>query len=84
MNTDGKVPPVRPGDKIRVTIESIGAKGDGVGKKDNFVIIVKSAEIGKEYDVTVNKVFKTFAFAEITPEGGDKTSPPIVATSEVK
>jgi len=32
--------PVEQGDEIEVTIESTGAKGDGIAKVNNFVVIV--------------------------------------------
>ena len=36
--------PVEVGDVIEVTIESTGAKGDGIAKVNNFVIIIPGAK----------------------------------------
>ena len=61
----GSISPVKVGDEIDVKIEGIGSKGDGIAKKDNFVIIVSRAEMDKEYKVKIVKVFPNMAFSEI-------------------
>ena len=57
--------PIREGEELDVKIESVGKKGDGIAKKDNFVIIVSRAEMDKEYKVKIVKVFPNMAFSEI-------------------
>ncbi|HIH14863.1 MAG: deoxyribonuclease/rho motif-related TRAM [archaeon GW2011_AR17] len=67
MNTYQK--PVERGDEIEVTIESTGAKGDGIAKVNNFVIIVPGAKEGDKVKVRITRVLKKMAFAEVITEG---------------
>ena len=60
----GKVP-VEVGDEFNVFISALGERGDGIARHDNFVIIVKGAETGKNYKIGITKVFDKYAFAEI-------------------
>ena len=48
-----------------VKIESVGERGDGVTRINNFVIFVKGAEIDCTYDIKIKKVFNKYAFAEL-------------------
>jgi predicted RNA-binding protein with TRAM domain len=57
--------PVDKGDEIEVKIESTGAKGDGIAKVNNFVIIVPGAKEGENVKVRITRVLKKMAFAEI-------------------
>jgi len=57
--------PVEKGDEIEVKIESTGAKGDGIAKVNNFVIIVPGAKEGENVKVRITRVLKKMAFAEI-------------------
>ncbi len=57
--------PVEVGDEIEVTIESTGAKGDGIAKVNNFVIIVPGTKEGEIVKVRITRVLKKMAFAEI-------------------
>jgi len=38
--------PVKVGDELEVTIEAVGEKGDGVAKKDGFVLFVPNTKQG--------------------------------------
>lgn len=60
--------PVEVGDVIEVTIESTGAKGDGIAKVNNFVVIVPGAKEGQKVKVKISRVLKKMAFAEIVGE----------------
>jgi len=62
--------PIKEGDEIEVTIESTGAKGDGVAKIDNFVVIVPGAKEGQTVRVRITRVLRKMAFGEIVGEGG--------------
>ncbi len=64
--------PVKQGDEIELTIESTGAKGDGVAKIDNFVIIVPGAREGDRVRVKITRVLRKMAFGEIVGEGGSE------------
>ena len=57
-------PPVNVGDEIDVTIESVGEKGDGVAKKDGFVLFVPGAQQGQHLRIKVTRVLKKVGFAE--------------------
>lgn len=69
MNTYKK--PVEIGDEIEVTIESTGAKGDGIAKVDNFVVIIPGAKEGEKVKVRITRVLKKMAFAEVISEGSE-------------
>lgn len=60
--------PVKALDVIKVTIQNLGDKGDGIARHENFVIIVPQAQIEKTYEVRIKKVFPTYAIAEINKE----------------
>jgi predicted RNA-binding protein with TRAM domain len=38
--------PVNVGDELDVTIDAVGAKGDGIAKKDGFVLFVPNVQQG--------------------------------------
>lgn len=57
--------PVSEGDIVEVDIEDLGSKGDGIARKEGFVIFVPGGEVGETYDVEVTSVGRKFAFAEI-------------------
>ena len=56
--------PVKVGDELEVTVFNIGEKGDGISRYENFVIILPESEVGKTYNVRINKVFEKFAIAK--------------------
>lgn len=57
--------PVKEGEELDVKIEAIAAKGDGIAKKDGFVIFVPNTRVGDEVKIRINKVLRRVAFAEI-------------------
>ncbi len=66
--------PVEMGDEIEVTIESTGAKGDGIAKVNNFVVIVPGAKEGEKVKVRITRVLKKMAFAEIVTGGSSSSA----------
>ncbi|MBS3119535.1 TRAM domain-containing protein [Candidatus Woesearchaeota archaeon] len=56
--------PVSEGEELDVEIEGIAAKGDGVAKKEGFVIFVPGTKVGDKVHVRINKVFRKVAMAE--------------------
>jgi predicted RNA-binding protein with TRAM domain len=60
-------PPVRVGDELDVTIEATGGKGDGIAKKDGFVLFVPNTKEGQKVRVRVTKVLQKVGFAEVVP-----------------
>ena len=57
--------PVKVGDEVDVTIEATASKGDGIAKKDGFVIFVKDAKQGQSVKVKINEVRARFAIGEL-------------------
>lgn len=61
--------PVKVGDEIDVKIEAVGEKGDGIAKKDGFVLFVPNTKEGDEVNVRITKVLRRVGFAEVVGEG---------------
>jgi predicted RNA-binding protein with TRAM domain len=61
--------PVKVGDELDVTIEAVGEKGDGIAKKDGFVLFVPGVKEGAQVKVRVTKVLRKVGFAELLGEG---------------
>ena len=68
--------PVKEGDELDVKIEAVGEKGDGIAKKQGFVLFVPNAKTGDEVRVRVTRVLRNAGFAEII---GGATSKPEAA-----
>jgi len=67
-----KVAPVNVGDELEVTIEAVGAKGDGIAKKDGFVLFVPNTNQGDNVRIRITKVLRKVGFAEVV---GESTAP---------
>lgn len=61
--------PVREGDEIDVKIEAIGDKGDGIAKKDGFVLVVPGTQLNDEVKIRITKVLRKVGFAEVVSQG---------------
>ena len=61
----GAPKPVKPGDEVEVKIEALASKGDGIAKKDGFVIFIKGAAEGQTVKVRITEVKERFAVGEI-------------------
>ena len=59
------VAPVREGDEIDVKIEAIGDKGDGIAKKDGFVLVIPGTQLNDQVRVKITKVLRKVGFAEV-------------------
>ncbi len=57
--------PVKVGDEIELTIEATASKGDGIAKKDGYVVFVKDAKQGQTVKVKISEVRARFAIGEI-------------------
>ena len=68
--------PVNRGDIVEVTIEGTGAKGDGIAKVNNFVIIVPGVKQGDQVKVKITRVLKKMAFGEVVTEGEEAGETP--------
>lgn len=64
--------PVKVGDEIEVVIDAVGEKGDGLAKKDGFVLFVPGVKQGDRVRIRVTKVLRKVGFAEVIgkSEGG--------------
>jgi predicted RNA-binding protein with TRAM domain len=65
--------PVKAGDVLDLTIEAIAAKGDGIAKKDGFVIFIKGGQMGQTYKVKISELKARSAVGEIVT--GDAPAP---------
>ncbi|MFO8015537.1 MAG: TRAM domain-containing protein [Candidatus Woesearchaeota archaeon] len=85
---EGNNVPVNEGDEIKVNIEAVGEKGDGIAKKDGFVLFVPGTKQGDNVKVRVTKVLRKVGFAEVVgkadkpAEGGGKEEEPSYAAPE--
>src|SRR3989304_7957426 len=64
--------PVRVGEELDVTIEAVGEKGDGVAKKNGFVLFVPGVKAGQQVRIRVTKVLRKVGFAEVVTGGGSQ------------
>jgi predicted RNA-binding protein with TRAM domain len=64
--------PVREGDELDVKIEAVGEKGDGIAKKQGFVLFVPKTKAGDEVRIRVTKVLKNAGFAEVIAAGSPR------------
>ncbi len=66
MNPNYFLPkPVKVGDEVEVEVEAVAAKGDGIAKKDGFVIFIKGAKQGDKIKVRITEVKARFAMGEV-------------------
>ncbi len=56
--------PVRVGDEIEVDIEAVGEKGDGIAKKDGFVLFIPNTKEGDHVKIKVTRVLRSVGFGE--------------------
>lgn len=62
--------PVKVGEELDVTIEALAEKGDGVAKKNGFVLFVPNTKVGDRVKIRVNKVLRKVGFAEVIGPAG--------------
>lgn len=60
--------PVSEGEELRVTIDSVGEKGDGIAKVKGFILFVPGTKEGEKLKVKVTKVLPKMGFAERAKE----------------
>jgi predicted RNA-binding protein with TRAM domain len=65
MPGSGAPKPVKVGDEVEVKVEAVASKGDGIAKKDGFVIFIKGAKEGDTLKVRISEVKERFAVGEI-------------------
>jgi|SRR3989338_1511369 len=65
----GSFSPVKVGEELDVTIEAVGEKGDGIAKKNGFVLFIPGVKQGEQVKIKVTKVLKKVGFAEVVGKG---------------
>lgn len=60
-----KFAPVKVGDELDVTIDAVGEKGDGIAKKEGFVLFVPNTKKGDNVKIRVTRVLRNVGFAEV-------------------
>ena len=73
--------PVKVGDELDVKIEAVGEKGDGIAKKDGFVLFVAGTKQGDEVRIRVTRVLQKVGFAEVV---GERSGEEAAAGGEVQ
>jgi len=83
--------PVKVGDEIDVKIEAVGEKGDGIAKKEGFVLFVPNTKEGQDVKIRVTKVLRKVGFAEVVgeaesvpQEGASKESQPVTGQGQAE
>jgi translation initiation factor 2 subunit 2 len=59
---------LRPGDVIELLIHDVGKKGDGVGKLQNYLVIVPGTVKGTKVKVKITNLSGTTAFGAVTQD----------------
>ena len=67
--------PVKVGEEITVKIEAVGAKGDGIAKKNGFVIFVPGVKQDENVKIRITKVLRKVGFAEVVGRGAEAGQP---------
>lgn len=76
--------PVKEGDELDVKIETVGEKGDGIAKKQGFVLFVPKTKTGDEVRVRVTRVLKNAGFAEVIGQAQSTPAPSSPAAPQKK
>jgi len=72
----GMAPPVKVGEELDVTIEAVGEKGDGIAKKNGFVLFIPGVKEGQQVHIRVTKVLRKVGFAEVCTPGSAPAEAP--------
>jgi len=78
----GPKPPVNQGDVLEVEIEAVGEKGDGIARKDGFVLFVPGVKEGDRVKVKVTRVLRKVGFAEVVGDSAEEQAPAEEAPQE--
>ncbi len=57
--------PVQEGQEVDLTIESVGRRGDGIARINNFVVFVAGTNAGDKVKVRITTVRNSFATGEV-------------------
>jgi predicted RNA-binding protein with TRAM domain len=80
------VAPVKVGEELTATVEAVGEKGDGICKKNGFVLFVPGVKEGQSVRIRVTKVLRKVGFAEVIGDApaGEKPAEEGQAPAEEK
>jgi predicted RNA-binding protein with TRAM domain len=67
-------PPVKEGDEVDVTIDQVGAKGDGIARVKGFVVFVPEVSEGDRKRIQITKVLEKVGFGKVI--GDAQSTPP--------
>lgn len=62
---DRRIAPVAEGEELTLECVSIGKEGDGIMRKEGFVIIVPKAKVHETYNIRITKVLPKIAFGVV-------------------
>lgn len=68
--------PVEEGQEVEVTIESVGRRGDGIARVNNFVVFIPGTNAGEKVKIRITGVRNNFATGEVVQaraESGEET-----------
>jgi predicted RNA-binding protein with TRAM domain len=71
----GNAPPVNVGEEMDVRIEAVGEKGDGVAKKNGFVIFIPGVKEGQNVRIKVTRVLRKVGFGEVIGQASSSPAP---------
>lgn len=74
--------PVKEGDVLEVEIEAVGGKGDGIAKKEGFVLFVPNTKKGDKVKVKVTRVLRNMGFADVVGNASDEESQKTISGEE--
>jgi predicted RNA-binding protein with TRAM domain len=57
--------PVEEGQEVEVTVESVGRRGDGIARVNNFVVFIPGTNAGDKVKVRITGVRNNFATGEV-------------------
>ncbi len=57
--------PVKEGEEYDITIETVGRKGDGIAKIQNFIVFVPDTKAGDKVKVRITGIGGSFATASV-------------------
>lgn len=58
-------PPIKKGQRLKVTIDSLGRRNDGVARINGFAIIIPNTKMNNKYNIIITSVHQKFAFGVI-------------------
>ncbi|MFH1285895.1 MAG: TRAM domain-containing protein [Candidatus Micrarchaeota archaeon] len=76
--------PVKVGEEVEVTIEAVASKGDGIAKKEGFVIFVPGAAVGEKIMIKITDVRGRYAMGEKAGTGSSAAPEATEAPAEAE